>query len=157
MRDQHSSAGPFPFRPSSAAVTRRFDRARRLLAGHGLGASGLVLPPADLAPPGIRSLILATAAGHEAWHHFRESRESRDGQPHPLDRWSHRVINAVATELDGLAVFPNEGPPYWPFLRWARQAEPVWPSPLGMFVHADFGLWFFLPRRYRISRSHLAA
>lgn len=123
-------------------MATRFERARALLAAQGLGASGLAVHPDNAAPPGIRSLVLATAANPEAWRHFRESPESDDGRPDPLDRWSHRIIGAAAVELGGLAVFPDEGPPYWPFLGWSSRAEPVWSSPLGMFVHADFGLWY---------------
>jgi hypothetical protein len=37
-------------------------------------------------------------------------------------------------------VFPNDQP-YRPFQVWAQAAEPVFPSPIGMLIHPEFGLW----------------
>ncbi len=59
----------------------------------------------------------------------------------PLDRWSLRVIGELADRLEAEAVFPFGGPPYYPFQAWAQKAEPVWPSPLGVLVHREHGLW----------------
>ena len=39
------------------------------------------------------------------------------------------------------ALYPFDGPPYWPFQRWAMRAEPVRPSPLGILIHPRHGLW----------------
>ena len=36
---------------------------------------------------------------------------------------------------------PSDGPPYQPFQQWAMRAEPVFPSPLGILIHPDYGLW----------------
>jgi hypothetical protein len=38
-------------------------------------------------------------------------------------------------------MFPFIGPPWLPFQRWAQKAEPLHPSPLGMLIHPDWGLW----------------
>lgn len=38
-------------------------------------------------------------------------------------------------------LFPFGGPPYLPFQRWAMRAEAVAPSPLGVLIHPDHGLW----------------
>ena len=51
------------------------------------------------------------------------------------------MIEALAKETGALPLYPFDGPPYWPFQSWARRAEPVWPSPLGMLIHRDHGLW----------------
>ncbi len=40
-----------------------------------------------------------------------------------------------------MALFPFGGPPYLPFQRWAKRAEPVHDSPLGLLIHPEFGLW----------------
>ena len=48
---------------------------------------------------------------------------------------------------------PVRRPPYWPFQQWARRAEPVHPSPIGVLIHPRYGLWHRLPRRARLSRS----
>lgn len=88
-----------------------------------------------------RTLILIGNLGGSLWSSFQGAAESGDGHPHPLDRWSERVIGALAAAAGGLALFPSGGPPYLPFQRWAQRAEPVTPSPLGMLIHPDYGLW----------------
>ncbi len=88
-----------------------------------------------------RSLLLLGMVGAEQWLGFATSPEALDGLPHPLDRWSRRVVGALAEQLGVVAIYPFEGPPYWPFQAWARRAEPLSPSPLGLLIHPSFGLW----------------
>jgi hypothetical protein len=86
-------------------------------------------------------LVLVGFVGFENWQTFAASPEARDGQPDPLDRWSSRVITALASELRATPLFPFAARPYLPFQRWAQKAEPVYPSPLGVLIHPDWGLW----------------
>ena len=79
----------------------------------------------------IRTIVLAGMAGHEGWDAFAASPEASDGFDNPLDRWSRRVIEALARELGAMALFPFGGPPFLPFQRWARRAESVHSSPIG--------------------------
>ncbi len=88
-----------------------------------------------------RSLVLVGNAGSDLWPAFSRSPEYRDGQPDPLDRWSRRLGEALAREFDGLALFPFDGPPYYPFLSWARRSDRSMQSPLGMSLHPQYGLW----------------
>ena len=74
------------------------------------------------------------------WDHFTQQPEFKDGLPDPMDRWSKRVIGALATQWGGTAKFPSDGPPYPPFQDWAQRSERAWVSPVGMLVHADAGL-----------------
>ncbi|MBS0255507.1 MAG: ferredoxin, partial [Proteobacteria bacterium] len=90
---------------------------------------------------GRRSLVLVGLAGRAGWDGFAASPEAADGAPDPLDRWSRRCLTALAGELGAVALYPFGGPPYWPFQRWAQRAEPVSPSPLGLLIHPEFGLW----------------
>lgn len=90
---------------------------------------------------GVRTIVLAGMAGREGWGSFAASPEARDGAAHPLDRWSRRVIEKLARELGATALFPFGGPPFWPFQKWARRAEPVHPSPIGLLIHPRYGLW----------------
>lgn len=119
------------------------ERARAL----GLIARGGFYPCADDAVPPLahgrpaRTVVLIGNAGDSMWPVFSVSREARDGRPHPLDRWSRRVIGAIAGEFDGAGCFPNDGPPWPPFVAWAKRAEPVTESPIGILVHPDYGLW----------------
>ena len=92
-------------------------------------------------PNGARALVLVGFVGERGWDAFRRSPEALDGAPHPLDRWSRRVVGALAARLGGEALYPFGGPPYWPFQRWALRADDVHPSPIGLLVHGEHGLW----------------
>jgi ferredoxin len=89
----------------------------------------------------VRTIVLAGVAAREGWSAFAASPEAGDGADDPLDRWSQRVIEALARELGAKALFPFGGPPFWPFQQWARRAEPVHPSPIGLLIHPRYGLW----------------
>lgn len=111
----------------------------RDLAETGLLARGGFHPgPADAAPPGCATVILVGNAGPDFWAHFEAGR--RD-EPNPLDAWTRRAVGWVAARAGGWAVYPSDGPPYFPFQRWARKTEPVHPSPIGILIHPDYGLW----------------
>ncbi|MEJ1936720.1 hypothetical protein WDZ92_41540 [Nostoc sp. NIES-2111] len=123
---------------------------RRLLEA--AGSAGLVFrgafspAPEDGVPdarPGVRTgtLVLLGFAGRQGFPAFAASPEASDGAPHPLDRWSRRVIEGLAEQVDGAALFPFGGPPWLPFQRWAMRAEDVRPSPLGLLIHPERGLW----------------
>ena len=86
------------------------------------------------------TLLLIGTVGQAGWREFASSAEAQDCQPNPLDRWSQRLIDGLATRFGGVAFYPFGGPPYQPFQVWAQRAEPVFPSPLGMLVHPVYGL-----------------
>jgi hypothetical protein len=75
----------------------------------------------------IRTIALAGFAGRDGWDAFAKSPEAADGAAHPLDRWSQRVIDALARELGAKALFPFGGPPFWPFQAMGapRRARPA--------------------------------
>jgi hypothetical protein len=113
------------------------------------------------APAG--TLALLGNVGPLMWRAFTVGRGSASAVPLPMDRgsappipsnrapaappglglddWTRAVVSPLAAELGARAIFPFEGPPYWPFQRWAQRAEPVFPSPLGILIHPRFGLW----------------
>lgn len=103
-------------------------------AAHGLRSVGV-------ARDGTGSVVLLGPDNPRFWPIFAASQEARDGKAHPLDRWSTRVIGALAGALDCKAAFPFGGPPYAPFLRWAQATGHIGSSPIGPFVDADMGLW----------------
>ncbi len=90
---------------------------------------------------GVSVVVLVGAAGARGWSAFADSPEAGDGRPDPLDRWSRRVIGALAASLGARAFYPFGGPPHWPFQRWAMRAEAAHVSPLGLLIHPDYGLW----------------
>lgn len=115
---------------------------RGRIATAGLAFRGAFHPGAhDLAPPGTGTLVLVGFTGRHEWPSFAQSLEASDKQPDPLDRWSRRVIDGMAADLGATALFPFGGPPFLPFQRWAQKAEPVAPSPLGILIHPNWGLW----------------
>ncbi len=117
------------------------------LAGEGLlTRGGFALDGSEGLPalPGGRSaggLILVGNAGSALWQAFKDSEEARDGAPDPLDRWTRRRVGGIAARFRLGVLFPFEGPPYFPFQRWAARAEPVFESPLGLSIHPEYGLW----------------
>lgn len=89
----------------------------------------------------VRTLVMLGFVGAQQWGGFSASAEYADGDPDPLDRWSRRLIGALARRHGGIALDPAAGPPWWPFQRWAQRAEPVYASPLGILIHPEWGLW----------------
>jgi hypothetical protein len=89
----------------------------------------------------LRTIVLAGMVGREGWDAFAAAPEASDGLADSLDRWSRRVMEALAVELGGKALFPFGGPPFLPFQRWAQRAEPVHSSPIGLLIHPHYGLW----------------
>ncbi len=134
-------------------------------AAHGLQLFGGFHPEAeDSAPPATGTLVLlGPAEGGAMWHRFTASPEWQDGAPDPLDRWSRRVIGAIAARLGAIALFPSDGPPYPPFLAWARRTGRAWFSPVGMLVHESAGLMvsfrgaLALPDRLALPRPQIAS
>jgi hypothetical protein len=134
--------------PASAA-TGRPDIAAIAAA---LATSGLVLRGGfgfaddDARPPGpggrpAKSVLLVGQAGASIWPHFSRWREVQVRDlANPLDTWSREMIGAVASRFGAHAVFPFEKP-YLPFQQWAMRAEGLRPSPLGILMHPEYGLW----------------
>jgi hypothetical protein len=113
----------------------------------GLALRGAFHPGPDDAPPtladGARAgtLALLGFVGGGMWPHFAASTEARDGLGDGLDRWSRRVIDDLAAEFNAAALYPFGREPAWPFQRWAMKGEAVHPSPIGILIHPDWGLW----------------
>ncbi len=101
------------------------------------------------------SLVLFGNAGSSLWSEFSSSKEYADGLADPLDRWSTRIGNQLAEQWQGIALFPFGGPPFQPFLRWAKKAEQLESSRLGMLIHPEYGLWhayrFAIAFRHRLN------
>lgn len=84
-----------------------------------------------------QSLVLIGNAGPAMFARFASERDSaRD----LMDHWTQDVLTPLANELEARVVFPFDTP-HPPFLTWARAAGAGHPSPLGMNIHPEFGLW----------------
>jgi hypothetical protein len=75
------------------------------------------------------------------WAHLTATAEFLDGAPDPIDRWSARVIPQIATAAGGIPYLPFGGPPWHPFLSWAKASHRASPSPVTLMVHDAMGLW----------------
>lgn len=124
----------------------RFFELRRRADGVGLAVRGAFHPEPDEfdigLPPSVTAgtCVLLGFTGRAQWHMFAKSAEAHDGLPHPLDRWSRRVIGPLAREFDALDFYPN-GTPQLPFQRLAARCDPVHSSPIGLLIHPHWGLW----------------
>ncbi|MDG1376841.1 MAG: ferredoxin [Yoonia sp.] len=87
------------------------------------------------------ALILLGPDEPAFWRIFSSSPEYRDGHPHPMDRWSRRVIDVIAEQAKGVAYYPFGGPPFQPFYSWAIRSGRAWASPIGFLVHDIAGLF----------------
>lgn len=120
---------------------------RRDAEALGLAWRGAFHPQPDDAVPHfddgapVQTMVLLGSVGHSQWSAFAASPETADGAPDPMDRWSRRVVSMLAAASDAIALFPFQGPPWLPFQRWARRAESLQPSPLGILIHPEYGLW----------------
>ena len=127
--------------PWDRALTLTYEQLQQRIESAGLAARGgfHVAPGDELGD--ARTLILIGFTRIQHWETFAHSPEYRDGRPDPLDRWSMRTINVLAEEIGGRALYPSDGPPFWPFQRWARRALALHVSPLGVLLDPEFGLW----------------
>lgn len=100
----------------------------------------------ELRPSGVngtpaRSVLLVGNGGADYWQHFLQWRADQpDDIQNPLDDWSRHVISEAATAIGARVAMPNDKP-FMPFQQWAKRAEGLKRSPLGMLMHPRFGLW----------------
>lgn len=121
------------------AISREAEAFGLLMRGGLRVDAGDSVPEVGVRP--AQSLLLFGNAGSSIWTSFSASPEYSDGQADPLNRWSERIGSVLAAEWNGLALFPFGGPPYQPFLNWAKKAEMLQSSQLGLLMHPRYGLW----------------
>jgi hypothetical protein len=64
------------------------------------------------------TIVLLGFTGSVQWPLFACSPEANDGLPDPLDRWSRRIVGALAREFGALDLYPS-GTPRLPFQQLA--------------------------------------
>ncbi len=118
-----------------------YARVAKAAEAEGLAIFGAFHPdPGDGLPEAIGTLFLLGPAEPGFWARVTDAPEFADGSPDPLDRWSARTIGAMARELGGEAYFPFGGPPWRPFIAWAKRSGRAWASEVGILVHDTAGL-----------------
>ena len=114
--------------------------ARALAADHLDILGGFHPGPDSGVPDGIETLLLLGPREPGFWPAFRQTPEARDGNPDAMDRWSRRVIGRHACALGGKAYFPFAGPPWHPFIAWAKASGHAWASEVTLLIHDRAGL-----------------
>ena len=92
-------------------------------------------------PEGVGSLVLLGPREPGFWAAFTASPEYLDGVEDPIDQWSIRVVTELSKALNTKPFFPFDGPPYQPFIRWAKASGRAHSSPVGLLVHDTAGMW----------------
>jgi len=87
-----------------------------------------------------RKGLLVGNVGKDMWRVFSKSNEFCDGEINPMNRWTKRILDKIASELEARVVYPFDEP-YWPFQRLAQKTAGSRPSPLGILIHQHYGLW----------------
>ncbi len=104
----------------------------------GFAVLGWFAPRADdKVPEGTAFMVLIGNAGPDMFRRF-----ARERDPHRdlMDDWTRDTVDVLARDLHARALYPFDTPPL-PFLTWARRAGAGHVSPLGLNIHADYGLW----------------
>lgn len=116
------------------------------LAPHGLVVRGGFnfgsedeAPPAASKRPAKSVLLIGNAGGH-FWPGFRRWQAGQRDMAHPLDSWCRQLLEQLAGSFQARAISPSDRP-FQPFQQWAMRAEKLRPSPLGILMHPDYGLW----------------
>jgi len=91
-------------------------------------------------PETCKAIALLGPDGARFWAQFSASPEYLDGQPDPIDRWSTRVLHAMAAPLGATPLFPFGPAPYHPFYAWAVESGRSFASPVSLLVHDTYGL-----------------
>ncbi|MCG6884069.1 MAG: ferredoxin [Silicimonas sp.] len=88
---------------------------------------------------GTGTIVLLGPAEPGFWARVQTASEFSDGKADPLDRWSLRIVSALAREHDATPLFPF-GNPSRPFISWALRSKRAWVSPVGLLIHENAGL-----------------
>lgn len=113
--------------------------------------------PSSSDPSASLALVLIGSAGPAFWQAFQTSPEFSDTNPDPMDRFTRRVLTQIAAELGLEVLFPFDGPPYFPFQRWARACDGFSQSPLGVLAHETHGPWLGLRCAFLVPQAEEVA
>lgn len=128
------------------AELSRIVAVARLLAPSRLSVrGGFVVSSVDFQLPGIppdtAAILLIGNGGGAFWPVFERWRQTQPADlANPLDTWSREIIDTVAKDVGAQTVYPSDKP-HLPFQQWAMRAERLKPSPLGILMHPEFGVW----------------
>jgi len=126
--------------PDLGSLSERLERSGLRLRG-GFNFESDEPAPATQTGRTAKSVVLIGNAGGEFWPHFQRWRRNQPTElTNPLDTWSRTVIEEAAAGQNANFVSPSDRP-FMPFQQWAMRAEGLKPSPLGILMHPEWGLW----------------
>ena len=119
-----------------------WDALQKSAQAHHLNILGGFHPtPDDATPEGCQTLLLLGPDEPTFWPAFTASPEYNDGTPDPMDRWSTRVVGALAHSINATPIFPFGDAPYHPFYTWALRTGRIHAAPINFLVHDTAGLF----------------
>ena len=121
----------------------RLETIRAALEPHGIFLRGVLNFDGggpEMAGGRARTVVLLGNIGGSIWPAFSAWHQRNPASTDPLDTWSVEIVRPIAEEMGAIAWFPSEKP-WQPFQQWAMRAEGLKPSPLGILVHPEYGLW----------------
>ncbi|MGI9417544.1 MAG: ferredoxin [Geminicoccaceae bacterium] len=130
--------------PDHVAPTFSASDLRSRLRDNGLEWLGTFAPGPDEGPFPDRAIpprmiAIVGNVGSRIWPIFASARQKRPDLT--LDRWTEETIGRIAEDFGVEAVYPFEGPPFHPFIQWARRTGTLFSSPIGLTIHPSYGLW----------------
>lgn len=114
-------------------------RVRGAVSVSALSAGDAELLP-DVAGRPATAIIVVGNVGGEMWPHFRGADPGGTPADDALDDWTRSCLQPIADRFGAVYLHPSDRP-YRPVQRWAVAADVVEPSPIGLLVHPEFGLW----------------
>lgn len=85
------------------------------------------------------AIALVGNVGSSIWPHFDAARQTEPSLT--LDQWTEKIVGGLASDFGFDVVYPFKGPPYYPFIEWAKRTGSLFSSPIGLTIHPDYGLW----------------
>lgn len=84
------------------------------------------------------TIVLGGNGGGSMWPFFEKYAGRGEN---PLNAWSRDLFEQLAAQFGARAASPVDGPPFHPFQRWALKSGQTFPSPIGILIHPEYGLW----------------
>ena len=122
--------------------TKKINSIQKFLSINGLEVVGSFRPKDNIKKlEKIKTILLIGPNEPNFWNIFVKSEEYNDKKPHPMDRWSRRLLEEIAGKEKVTTYFPFDKKNIWPFYSWALECTEINASPVKLLVHNKKGLF----------------
>jgi len=122
--------------------TKKINSIQQFLSINGLEVVGSFRPKDNIKKlEKIKTILLIGPNEPNFWNIFVKSEEYNDKKPHPMDRWSRRLLEEIAGKEKVTTYFPFDKKNIWPFYSWALECTEINASPVKLLVHNKKGLF----------------